>query len=161
DRGGRNSSITCPSKYQHLDSHFARVRWNSEIIVADEVEKVTLLYDEVDEQPCEYDGAQADATDGALALLPADTATANTAEEATPRAECAQAWGISIPADFTPATKAQVAYWRELCGAISLTGKDGMRDTDWPTDLAPAKPTVQTMADRGLIARRRRAWHLK
>jgi hypothetical protein len=69
--------------------------------------------------------------------------------------------GITIPADFTPATKPQVAYWRELCGAISLRSTVGMSDTDWPADLSPAKPTLQAMAERGLIARRRRAWHLK
>ncbi len=76
-------------------------------------------------------------------------------------ADYAQSWGITIPADFTPATKAQVAYWRELCGAISLTGTEGMRDGSWPADLAPSKPTLQAMADRRLIVRRRRAWHLK
>jgi hypothetical protein len=75
--------------------------------------------------------------------------------------EHAQAWGITIPADFTPATKAQVAYWRELCAAISLTGAEGMRDASWPAALAPVKPTLHAMADRGLIVRRRRAWHLK
>jgi hypothetical protein len=60
-----------------------------------------------------------------------------------------------------PATKAQVAYWRELCGAISLTGAQGMRDDGWPADLAPSKPTLKAMAERGLIVRRWRAWHLK
>ena len=84
----------------------------------------------------------APATDGALALSSADTAEANAEDDAARLAEYAQAWGITIPADFTPATKAQVAYWRELCGAISLTGTDGMRDGDWPADLAPSKPTL-------------------
>ncbi len=88
------------------------------------------------------------ATDGALALSPADSAGAKAAEEAARLAEYAQAWGITIPADFTPATKAQVAYWRELCGAISLTGADGIRDSGWPADLTPSKPTLQAMADR-------------
>jgi hypothetical protein len=70
-------------------------------------------------------------------------------------------WGLTIPPDFTPATKAQVAYWRELCGAISLSGTVGMQDTAWPADLAPSKSTLQAMAERGLIVRRGRAWHLK
>ncbi len=64
------------------------------------------------------------------------------AEAAARLADYAQSWGITVPADFTPATKAQVAYWRELCGAISLTGTEGMHDGDWPADLAPSKPTL-------------------
>jgi hypothetical protein len=36
-----------------------------------------------------------------------------------------------------------------------------MTDTDWPADLAPSKPTLQSMAERRLIVRRRRAWHVK
>jgi hypothetical protein len=100
-------------------------------------------------------------TEGALALSPADTTTATSADASAHLADCAQAWGITIPVGFTPATKAQVAYWRELCGAISVTGPEGMRDSDWPADLAPSKPTLQAMADRRLIVRRRRAWHLK
>src|SRR5262249_37259253 len=38
---------------------------------------------------------------------------------------------------------------------------DGMRDGGWPADLAPSRPTLQVMAERGLIVRRRRAWRLK
>jgi hypothetical protein len=123
----------------------------------EQVEKVTLPFEDGGE-----DGpGAAPPTDGALALSPSDTA-ADSAEDAAKRlAEYAQAWGITIPADFTPATKAQVAYWRELCGAISLTGVEGMRADDWPADLAPSKPTLQAMAERRLIVRRRRAWHLK
>ncbi len=125
--------------------------------MAEQVEKVTLPFDE----GSEYDPGSALATDGALALLPADTAAATAAEAAMRLTDYTQAWGITIPTDFTPGTKAQVAYWRELCGAISLTGTDGVRDTDWPADLAPSKPTLAAMAERGLIVRRRRAWHLK
>jgi hypothetical protein len=116
-----------------------------------DVERVTLPFDD-------GDTANPQATRGELALVPEDNAVADVADRA---AENARAWGLIIPTDFTPATNAQVAYWRELCGAISLTGKDGMRDTDWPADLAPSRPTLQAMADRGLIVRRRRAWHLK
>jgi hypothetical protein len=98
-------------------------------------------------------------TDGALA--PPDTVAEKAAEEAARLADYVHSWNITIPADFTPATKAQVAYWRELCGAISLTGTEGMKDGAWPTDLAPSKPTLLVMASRCLIVRRRQAWHLK
>lgn len=79
-------------------------------------------------------------TAGALALAPADS---------------------SLPDGFVPATKAQVAYWRELCGVLSGAGSAGVRDTDWPADLAPSKPTLAALVGRGLIVRRKRAWHLK
>jgi hypothetical protein len=130
---------------------------NSEVNVAEEVEKVTLPFD----QPGGSDAITAPTTDGALALTPAKTPEVHAAETAARLADYAHSWGIIVPADFTPATKAQVAYWRELCGAISLTGTDGMEDSAWPANLAPSTPTLQAMADRGLIVRRRRAWRLK
>jgi hypothetical protein len=127
---------------------------NSEVSMRKDVENVTLPFDDAGESTA----LVTPEAHGTLALTPAVDAK----NDATARvAENAHAWGLTIPADFTPATKAQVAYWRELCGAISLTGKDGMRDGDWPAELAPAKPTLQAMAERGLIVRRRRAWHLK
>jgi|GEM_PF-906008 len=126
----------------------------------EDVEKVTLPFEEAGGN----DPGSAVATDGALALASADT-LADTVVARTMAvarlADCAQSWGITVPADFIPATKAQVAYWRELCGAISLTGTEGMRDDTWPADLAPSKPTLQAMVQRKLIVRRRRAWHLK
>jgi hypothetical protein len=125
--------------------------------MGERVEKVPLPFDE----PGGSDVLTTPPTDGALALSPAGIADANAADAAMRLAECARAWGIGIPANFTPATKAQVAYWRELCGAISLTGIEGMGDGNWPADLTPSKPTLQAMAERGLIVRRRRAWHLK
>ena len=125
--------------------------------MAEAVEKVTLPFG----VPGQEGSGTTPPTDGTLALSSADAAKANAEETVARLAEYAHSWGISIPADFTPATKAQVAYWRELCGAISLTGTDGMRDGSWPMDLAPSKPTLQSMVDRGLIVRRRRAWHLK
>jgi hypothetical protein len=125
--------------------------------MAEQVEKVTLPFDEGGEKSV----SSAPSIDGALALSSGDDAATTPSETATRLANCARIWGISIPADFTPATKAQVAYWRELCGAISQTGADGMGDGRWPEDLAPSKPTLQAMADRKLIIRRRRAWHLK
>jgi hypothetical protein len=125
--------------------------------MGEHVEKVTLPFDEAGGK----DAGSAVATDGALALLHADAAAATAAQAAMRLAEYAQAWGITVPADFTPATKAQVAYWRELCGAISLTGTDGMTDTDWPAELAPLKPPLRAMAECGLIVRRHRVWHLK
>ena len=122
----------------------------------EEVEKVTLPFAEDGENA----PGSALATDGALALSSAGDAPATMAADAARLAEYVQAWSIAIPADITPATKAQVAYWRELCGAISLMGTEGMCGGSWPADLAPSKPTLQAMADRGLIVRRRRAWHL-
>jgi hypothetical protein len=125
--------------------------------MSEEVEKVTLPFDDGGE---EGRGAVSP-TDGALALWSADTPSAKAEHTATRLANYAQSWGISIPAHFTPATMAQVAYWRELCGAISLTGTDGMHDGDWPADLAPSRPTLHAMAECKLIVRRQRAWHLK
>jgi hypothetical protein len=121
------------------------------------VEKVTLPFDKA----VENDPGSTPATDGTLALSPAGNADATAAEAAVRLADYTQAWGITVPADFTPATKAQVAYWRELCGAISLTDVEGMHDSEWPADLAPLRPTLQAMAERSLIVRRRRAWRLK
>jgi hypothetical protein len=121
------------------------------------VEKVTLPFDESGES----NAGSAPATDGALALASGDAAAVKAAEAAARLADYAQAWGITVPVEFTPATKAQAAYWRVLCGAISLTGTEGMHDGDWPVDLAPSRPTLQAMADHCLIVRRRRAWHLK
>jgi hypothetical protein len=125
--------------------------------VAEQVEKVPLSFDEASEN----DPGFAPTTNGALALALADAADATAADGALRLAEYAQAWGITVPADFTPATKAQVAYWRELCGAISVTGTVGMGDGGWSAGLVPSKPTLKAMADCKLIVRRRRAWHLK
>jgi hypothetical protein len=125
--------------------------------MAGNVEKMTLPFEEAGAP----DTATGFATAGALALSSPDAATPNVAEVAARLADYAQSWGIIVQADFTPATKTQVAYWRELCGVISLAGKDGMSDSEWPADLAPSKPTLQAMVDRGLIVRRRCAWHLK
>ncbi len=60
-----------------------------------------------------------------------------------------------------PPTFAQIAYWRELCGALSQVKGTGMADDAWPVDLAPSKPTLKAMVHRGLIVRRKQAWHLK
>jgi hypothetical protein len=125
--------------------------------MAEQVEKVTLSFDEHGVGNV----VPTLATDGALALSPADSADAKGASEAARLADYAHSWSISVPPNFTPATKAQVAYWRELCGVLSLTGIEGMRDGNWPEDLAPSKPTLQAMVDRKLIVRRRRTWHLK
>jgi hypothetical protein len=67
-----------------------------------------------------------------------------------------------VPDHGLPApTFAQIAYWRELCGTISATGTGGMTDNAWSADLKPSKLTLKAMAERGLLVRRRRAWHLK
>src|SRR5262249_25389933 len=60
-----------------------------------------------------------------------------------------------------PPTHAQVEYWRQLCGALSLVKGSGVADGGWPADLAPTRPTLRALVDRGLIVRRKRAWHLK
>jgi hypothetical protein len=44
-RGGRNRSMTRPSKYQYVSRHFARVRLNWEVSMAEHIEKAP--------QPCE------------------------------------------------------------------------------------------------------------
>ncbi len=68
---------------------------------------------------------------------------------------------FEIPEGFVPATKAQVAYWRQLCGAISERGTRGMGDADWPPELAPTRITLRAMEERMLIVRRSKAWHLR
>ncbi|HEV8191850.1 MAG TPA: hypothetical protein VGP82_10255 [Ktedonobacterales bacterium] len=71
------------------------------------------------------------------------------------------AHGIEIPERFVPATNAQVAYWRQLCGAISERGSRGMGETDWPPELAPTRITLRTLEERRLVVRRSRAWLLR
>jgi len=58
-------------------------------------------------------------------------------------------------------THAQVEYWRQLCGVLALVKGRGVADGGWPEDLAPTRPTLRALVERGLIVRRRRAWHLK
>lgn len=77
--------------------------------------------------------------------------------EAGPSASPAH--GIEIPEGVVSATKAQVAYWRQLCGAISERGLRGMGDADWSLDLAPTRITLRAMEEQRLIVRRSRAWH--
>ncbi|MBA3823202.1 MAG: hypothetical protein H0X24_04745 [Ktedonobacterales bacterium] len=60
-----------------------------------------------------------------------------------------------------PSTKAQVAYWGELARRIALKGPQGMGDSDWEAGLAPTRPTLRAMEERGLVVRRKRAWHCK
>jgi hypothetical protein len=127
---------------------------NWEVSMGKDIEKVTLAFEDV----ATGNATDAPMMDGALALTSAEDPSEIAAARA---AEYAQAWGLTIPANFTPATRAQVAYWWEVCGAISRTGKAGMRDDAWPAELAPSKPTLQAIAERGLIARRGRAWRLK
>ncbi len=51
-----------------------------------------------------------------------------------------------------PPTFAQIAYWRELCGAIAATGRGGMADDAWSADLTPLQADAEgdggTRADR-------------
>jgi hypothetical protein len=60
-----------------------------------------------------------------------------------------------------PPTHAHVEYWRDLCGALSLKKGHGMANDAWPVDLRPSRPTLKALVERGLIVRRKRAWHLK
>jgi hypothetical protein len=60
-----------------------------------------------------------------------------------------------------PLTKAQVHYWRELCGVLTQAGKAGLPSVEgFPPDLAPSRATLKAMVERGLLVRRQRAWHL-
>ncbi|HKB47658.1 MAG TPA: hypothetical protein VKC57_08180 [Ktedonobacterales bacterium] len=60
-----------------------------------------------------------------------------------------------------PPTHANVEYWCQLCGVLSAVKGRGVADGQWPADLAPPRPTRKALVERGLIVRRRRAWHLK
>lgn len=80
-------------------------------------------------------------------------------EGSTPGAAIAPA--VAVPDGFVPATKAQVAYWRQLCGAVSARGKAGMPDTEWPPELAPNRFTLRALEERRLLVRRSRVWHLR
>ncbi len=60
-----------------------------------------------------------------------------------------------------PPTHDQVYYWRELAGAITLRGVEGMPDDAWPADLNPTKPTLKQLQERQLVVRRGRALHLR
>src|SRR5215813_7986081 len=89
----------------------------------------------------------------------AATATANKVliEDTPPSSAGPEILDDGLP----PPTHAQVAYWRELCGALSLAKGRGMADAVWPADLKPSKLTLKALVERGIIVRRRRAWHLK
>jgi hypothetical protein len=64
-------------------------------------------------------------------------------------------------AGLPPLTQAQVHYWRELCGALTQADRAGLASAvDFPPDLAPSRPTLTAMVERGILARRQRAWHL-
>ncbi len=60
-----------------------------------------------------------------------------------------------------PPTHANVDYWRQLCGVLSAAKGRGVADGQWPDDLAPTRSTLAALTERGIIVRRKRAWHLK
>ncbi len=61
-----------------------------------------------------------------------------------------------------PPTKAQVFYWAQLCGELTLRGTAGIAGAEgWSADLAPTPTTLKALQERGLIARRDRAWKLR
>jgi hypothetical protein len=69
---------------------------------------------------------------------------------------------VAVPDDgLPPPTKAQVYFWAQACGAVSAAGRGGMPDGGWPTDLGPDASDLKEMAERGLLARRRRVWRLR
>jgi hypothetical protein len=60
-----------------------------------------------------------------------------------------------------PLTKAQVHYWRELCGVLSQAGPAGLSCAEaFPPALCPSRATLKAMVERGILVRRQRAWHL-
>jgi len=61
-----------------------------------------------------------------------------------------------------PPTKAQVFYWAQLCGELDLRGTSGITEAQgWPADLVPSQATLKALQQRGLVARRDRAWKLR
>jgi hypothetical protein len=65
------------------------------------------------------------------------------------------------PAGLPPLTKAQVHYWRELCGVLTQADSAGLASAeDFPSALAPSQTTLKAMVERGIVVRRQRAWHL-
>jgi len=61
-----------------------------------------------------------------------------------------------------PPTKAQVFYWAQLCGELTLRGTAGIADAGgWSADLVPTPATLKALQERGLVARRDRAWKLR
>jgi hypothetical protein len=60
-----------------------------------------------------------------------------------------------------PLTKAQVHYWRELCGVLAQAGTAGLPSAeDFPSELRPSPAKLNAMVERGILSRRQRAWHL-
>ena len=55
-----------------------------------------------------------------------------------------------------PPTHAQIEYWRKLCGELTQARRAWPDDGAWPTDLAPTRPTLTALVERGLIVRRTR-----
>jgi hypothetical protein len=79
--------------------------------------------------------------------------------EASPDPSALPDWVIDD--GLAPPTHANVAYWRQLCGVLSMAKGRGVADGQWPDDLAPPRPTLTALVERGIIVRRKRAWHLK
>jgi hypothetical protein len=69
---------------------------------------------------------------------------------------------VDVDDRLPPPTKAQAFYWAQLCGELSLRGTAGIAEAQgWPADLVPSPATLKALQDRGLVARRDRAWKLR
>src|SRR5215469_817816 len=54
--------------------------------------------------------------------------------------------------EFAPLTKAQVHYWRELCGVLTQVGPAGLPSAeDFPPALCPSRATLHAMVERGIL----------
>src|SRR5262249_57071280 len=54
-----------------------------------------------------------------------------------------------------PPTHAQVAYWRQHCGELTLAKGRGVANDAWTEDLSPTRSTLRALVERGLIVRRK------
>lgn len=63
--------------------------------------------------------------------------------------------------DATPPTIAQTLYWKELCEVVAAKKGAGMKDGQWPAEIAPSSLTLAAMVERNLLVRRSGAWHVR
>jgi hypothetical protein len=94
--------------------------------------------------------------------LPLDDVEPSPSVSALPTTTPAATTGADDGADgLPPPTKAQVFYWAQLCGELTLRGTAGVADADgWSADLVPTLATLKGLQERNLVAWRDRAWKL-